>query len=119
MINKKLKRTRRAKSTKSRIKKIGGNRLLIHRTPKHIYAQLLDQNNNVLTASSTLEAEVKKQIKNGGNLEAAKVVGKDVATKIKKLGLDKHHLSFDRNGFKYHGRVAALATSAREVGLKF
>jgi large subunit ribosomal protein L18 len=90
----------------------------VHRTPCHIYAQIIDKSGGkVLASASTLEADVRGQIKHGGNVEAAKLVGKRIAEKAKNAGITR--VAFDRSGFKYHGRVKALADAARENGLDF
>jgi large subunit ribosomal protein L18 len=111
-------RTRRARRLRRHILELAQVRLTVHRTPRHIYAQVLDQTGSrVLAAASTLEKELRAQIKNGGNVEAAKLVGKRIADKAKAAGVTK--VAFDRSGFKYHGRVKALADAARENGLEF
>jgi large subunit ribosomal protein L18 len=93
-------------------------RLAVFRSSKHIYAQVInDTNSTTLAAASTLDAEVKGQAAYGGNKAAATVVGKVVAERAKKAGIDK--VCFDRRSYKYHGRVQALADAAREAGLKF
>lgn len=93
-------------------------RLAVYRSTKHIYAQLIDDENHVTLASaSTNDKELKSEVKNGGNVEAAKVVGEAIAKKAKKAGIEC--VVFDRGGFLYHGRVAALAEAAREAGLMF
>jgi large subunit ribosomal protein L18 len=93
-------------------------RLCVHRTSKHIRAQVVDdQTGRTLASASSLDAEVKKGIKGGGNIAAAKVVGKAIAERAKKKGVDK--VVYDRGGYQYHGRVKALAEAAREAGLKF
>ena len=90
----------------------------MHRTPRHIYAQIIDKTGGkVLASASTLEADVRGQIKHGGNVEAAKLIGKRIAEKAKSAGIAR--VAFDRSGFKYHGRVKALADAARENGLDF
>ena len=92
--------------------------LSIHRTPRHIYSQVIAADGDTIIASaSTLEAEVRKGVKNGGNVEAAAIVGARIAEKAKTAGVDT--VAFDRSGFRYHGRVKALADAAREAGLKF
>ena len=113
---KRLKRHRRIR------KKIFGTgvrpRLCVYKSLKHIYAQLIDdESQRVITGVSTLTPGVRENIKNGGNKEAAKLVGKMIAGKALALGIKK--VVFDRNGFKYHGRIKALADSAREAGLTF
>ena len=93
-------------------------RLAVHRTNQHIYAQVISGDGaKVLAAASTAEKEVRTQIANGGNKSAATQVGKRIAEKAKKLGIER--VAFDRSGFKFHGRVKALAEAAREGGLKF
>jgi len=117
-LNKKDNRLRRARRGRSKIRELEVNRLSVHRTPQHIYAQVLGADGGtVLAAASTLEAEVRKGIKNGGNVEAAAIVGARIAEKAKAAGIDT--VAFDRSGFRYHGRVKALADAAREAGLKF
>jgi large subunit ribosomal protein L18 len=93
-------------------------RLAVHRSNCHIYAQLIDgTGGKVLTSASTLEPEIREQLPNGGTIDAATLVGKRVAEKARSLGIES--VAFDRSGFKYHGRVKALADAARENGLKF
>ena len=116
--DKKISRLRRARRGRAKIAELEANRLTIHRTPRHIYAQVIAPGGgNVIAAASTLEAEVRKGIKNGGNVEAAAIVGARIAEKAKAAGIDT--VAFDRSGFRYHGRVKALADAAREAGLKF
>ena len=110
-------RMRRAKKTRSRIKKLNTPRLSVHRTPRHIYAQIIISGGKVVASASTLNDEVKKECSYGGNIKAATIVGKVIALKAKESGINK--VSFDRSGFKYHGRVKALADGARENGLEF
>ncbi len=117
-MNKKQTRIRRARRTRAKIRELGVPRLTVHRTPRHIYAQVIGAvGNQILASASTLEAEVRKGIKNGGNVEAAAIVGARIAEKAKAVGIDT--VAFDRSGFRYHGRVKALADAAREAGLKF
>ena len=117
-LDKKQNRLRRARRGRSKIRELKANRLSIHRTPQHIYAQVIGSDGSkVLASASTLEAEVRKGIKNGGNVEAAAIVGERIAEKAKAVGIDT--VAFDRSGFRYHGRVQALADAAREAGLKF
>jgi large subunit ribosomal protein L18 len=93
-------------------------RLTVHRSNSHIYAQIIDASGGrVLTSASTLESELRGQLKHGGNIAAAAAVGKRIAEKAKGLGIER--VAFDRAGFRYHGRVKALADAAREGGLKF
>ena len=117
MNEKKLARTRRSKQTRRKIAELGAVRLLVHRSNTHMYAQVIDAEAKVLATASTMEPEVRKQVANGGNIKAATVIGKRIAERAKEKGIDA--VSFDRSGFKYHGRVKALADAAREAGLKF
>jgi len=111
-------RQRRARKTRAIIAGQSTDRLTVHRTNLHIYAQVIDAaGEKVLASASTLEAEVRKKVKNGGNVEAATVIGKRIAEKAKKAGVTK--VAFDRSGNKYHGRIQALAEAARENGLTF
>jgi large subunit ribosomal protein L18 len=117
-LDKKQNRLRRARRARAKIRELKANRLSVHRTPRHIYAQILGaEEGQVLASASTLEAEVRKGMKNGGNVEAAAIVGARIAEKAKAAGIDT--VAFDRSGFRYHGRVKALADAAREAGLKF
>ena len=118
MNTKTQKRERRAQRVRKKIFAVQAARLCVHRTSQHIYAQIIDKSGDrVLASASTLEAEVRKEIKHGGNITAAKLIGKRIAEKAKASGVTK--IAFDRSGFKYHGRVKALADSARENGLEF
>ena len=118
MNSKTDKRERRAARVRRRISALDIERLCVHRTPRHIYAQIIDKTGGrVLTSASTLEAEVRGNIKFGGNVEAAKLIGKRIAEKAKTAGITR--VAFDRAGFRYHGRVKALADAARENGLEF
>jgi len=117
-MNKKSSRLRRAKQTRKHIREIGGMRLSVHRTPRHIYAQVMSvDGSRVLAAASTVEKELRESLAHGGNITAAAVVGKLVAERAVKAGVET--AAFDRSGFKYHGRIKALADAAREHGLKF
>ncbi len=117
-MKKKETRQRRAQKTRARIRLQGVNRLCVHRTPRHIYAQVIaPDGGHVVASASTLDAEVKQQIKYAGNVAAASVVGKAIADRAKKAGVNK--VAFDRSGFKFHGRVKALADAARENGMEF
>ncbi len=117
-MGKKSSRLRRAIKTRARIRKLGVCRLTVHRTPRHIYAQILSADGAaVLASASTLQAGVRWVIKNTGNIEAAAQVGKTVADKASAIGVKI--VAFDRSGFQYHGRVKALADAAREAGLQF
>jgi large subunit ribosomal protein L18 len=117
-MDKKIRRLRRARKTRAKIAELGAIRLCVNRSNTHIYAQLIDATaSRVLTSASSLEKEVRAQIKNGGNVEAAKLIGQRIAERAKQIGVEK--VSFDRSGFAYHGRVKALAEAAREHGLQF
>ena len=112
------KRDRRAERIRRRIRGIHASRLCVHRTGQHIYAQVIDASGGkVLAAASTLEAEMRQALKSGGNVEAAKAIGKRIAERAVKAGVKQ--VAFDRSGYKYHGRVKALADAARENGLEF
>ena len=117
-MEKKIARLRRAKSTRSHIRILGVPRLSVLRTGQHIYAQLFTADGSkVLAAASTLEVGVKDGLKGTKNLEAAAKVGRTIAEKAKAAGVDK--VAFDRSGYRYHGRIKALADAAREGGLQF
>lgn len=116
-MDKKASRLRRALRTRKHYQELGATRLVVNRTPRHIYAQVISADAQVLAAASTVEKEVASQLKSTGNVEAAKLVGKVIAERAVEKGVTS--LSFDRSGFKYHGRVAALADAAREAGLQF
>ena len=116
MIDKKVSRQRRAKRARMKIREQGVTRLCVNRTPRHIYAQIITgDGDDVVASASTLE----KDLRSGstGNIDAASVVGKLVAERAVAAGVTS--VAFDRNGFKYHGRVKALADAAREAGLEF
>ena len=117
-MNKKEARVRRARKTRVRIAEQRATRLTVGRSNSHIYAQLIaPEGDKVLASASTLEADVRKDVPNGGNKAAATLVGKRIAERAKALGIDA--VAFDRAGFRFHGRVKALADAAREGGLKF
>ena len=117
-MDKNIRRLRRARKTRAKIAELAVARLCIHRTNSHIYAQIIDATGGrVVTSASTVEKEVSGQIKNGGNIEAAKLVGQRIAEKAKQAGVTT--VAFDRAGNAYHGRVKALAEAAREHGLSF
>lgn len=119
-MDKNLSRMRRAKQTRARIKDQLATRLAIHRTNTHIYANVISgDGSKVLASASTVEADVRKALdgKTGGNVGAAAIVGKRIAEKAMQAGITE--VAFDRAGFRYHGRVKALAEAAREAGLKF
>ncbi|MDL2283780.1 50S ribosomal protein L18 [Oxalobacter sp. OttesenSCG-928-P03] len=120
-MNKKQSRLRRGRQTRAKIAVLGANRLSVHRTNMHIYANVIAPDASILASASTLESEVRQQLGGksgaGGNVAAAALVGKRVAEKALKAGVTE--VAFDRSGFRYHGRVKALAEAAREAGLKF
>ena len=117
-ITKKERRQRRATKTRAKIRELGVARLTVHRTPRHMYAQLFDASGGqVLAAASTVQDAVAKDLKGTGNVEAAKAVGRAIAERAKAAGVTR--VAFDRSGFQYHGRVKALADAAREAGLEF
>ncbi|MBS0319009.1 MAG: 50S ribosomal protein L18 [Proteobacteria bacterium] len=117
-MNKRQARVRRARKTRVRIAEQRATRLVVGRSNSHIYAQIIaPEGNKVLASASTLEADVRKDVKNGGNKAAATLVGKRIAEKAKAIGVEA--VAFDRAGFRFHGRVKALADAAREGGLKF
>jgi large subunit ribosomal protein L18 len=117
-MNKKVSRLRRALKLRSNIKRLGSNRLSVHRTSKHIYAQIISEDGTkTIVSASTTQSEIKSAVKSTGNIESAVLVGKLVADKAIAAGVTE--VTFDRSGFKYHGRVKALADAAREAGLKF
>ncbi len=118
MSAKNLSRLRRAKQTRIRIRDVGAVRLTVHRTNTHIYAQLTSAaGDKVIASASTLEKSIRGQLKNGGNRKAAELIGQRIAQKAKEKGIEA--VAFDRAGYKYHGRIKALADAARAGGLKF
>ena len=117
-MNKNIARLRRAKSTRCHIRDLGVARLSVLRTGQHLYAQIFTADGSrVLAAASTVQADVKEGLKNGKNSEAAAKVGKVIAERAKAAGIEK--VAFDRSGYRYHGRIKALADAAREGGLQF
>ena len=117
-MNKKDQRLRRAKRGRMKSKELESVRLSIHRTPRHIYAQIISSTGaSVIASASTLDKQIKDKLKSTGNIEAAQLVGKLVAQRAIDAGISE--VAFDRSGFKYHGRVKALADAAREGGLQF
>ena len=117
-MDKKETRLRRARRARARIKTLGANRLCVHRTPRHIYAQVIaPEGDRVLASASTLDGDVRKDVEKTGGATAAAAVGKLVAERARAAGITR--VAFDRSGFKYHGRVKALADAARESGLEF
>ena len=122
MLNKKETRLRRARATRARIALNRAHRLTVHRSNLHIYAAVISpEGDRVLVSASTLEQEVRNELSaakgNGGNVAAAKLIGARIARKAAAAGIAE--VAFDRSGFRYHGRVKALADAAREAGLKF
>jgi large subunit ribosomal protein L18 len=117
-MEKKTARLRRAKSTRARIRELGVPRLSVLRTGQHVYAQLFSADGSkVLAAANTTQADVRDGLKNGRNSDAAARVGKAIAEKARAAGIDK--FAFDRSGYRFHGRIKALAEAAREGGLQF
>lgn len=117
-MDKKTSRLRRAVATRKKIAELRVHRLAVHRTNLHIYANIISpEGDRILVSASSMEPEVRKQFANGGNAAAAAIIGKRVAEKAKEAGIET--VAFDRSGFRYHGRVKALADAAREAGLKF
>jgi large subunit ribosomal protein L18 len=118
MYEKKVERIRRAKSTRAKIAELKAVRLTVFRSNSHIYAQVIDASGSkVIASASTSEKEMRTANPKGGSAAAAAVVGKRIAERAKQAGVEK--VAFDRSGYKYHGRVKALAEAAREAGLKF
>ena len=118
ILSKKERRRRRAVKTREHIRNLGIARLTVHRTPRHIYAQVIDvAGAKVIASASTLQEAVRAGLKGTGNVEAAKAVGRAIAERTRAAGVTR--VAFDRAGFQYHGRVKALAEAAREAGLEF
>ena len=117
-MDKKIARLRRAKSTRAHIRELGVPRLSVLRTGQHVYAQVFSADGSkVLAAASPTQADVRDGLKNGKNADAAAKVGRAIAEKAKAAGVEK--VAFDRSGYRYHGRIKALADAAREGGLQF
>ncbi|AEX99931.1 50S ribosomal protein L18 [Oceanimonas pelagia] len=117
-MDKKAARIRRATKARKKMLELGATRLVVHRTPRHIYAQVIAPNSTaVLASASTVEKSVREQVKYTGNIDAAALIGKIIAERALEKGVKE--VAFDRSGFQYHGRVAALAAAAREAGLQF
>lgn len=115
---KKTQRLRRAARSRAKMHELGVNRLVVNRTPRHIYAQVISgENGTVLASASTVEKAVASEVGKTGNVDAAKHIGTLVAERALEAGVKQ--VAFDRSGFKYHGRVQALADAAREKGLQF
>jgi large subunit ribosomal protein L18 len=118
MIDKNPARLRRARQTRHKIRELGAVRLTVHRTNMHIYAQITSAaGDKVLASASSVEKDLRTSLKGGGNRKAAEVVGQRIAEKAKAAGIER--VAFDRAGYRYHGRVRALAEAARAGGLKF
>jgi len=117
MSNKKDTRLRRARRTRAKIRELGAARLSVHRTARHIYAQVISPDGGkVLASASTVNSGIAQGLKFTGNSEAAAAVGKAVAERAREAGVSR--VAFDRSGFRYHGRIKALADAARENGLE-
>ena len=118
-MDKKSSRQRRARRARAKIKELGVHRLSVHRTPRHIYAQVITPGGDeVVCCASTLDKEVRADVGSStGNITAASAVGKAIAERAVTAGVTQ--VAFDRSGFQYHGRVKALAEAAREAGLEF
>jgi large subunit ribosomal protein L18 len=116
-MDKREQRQRRAKRARCKIRELSAVRLSVYRSLNNIYAQLIAPDSKVLAIASTLEKDVRGKFKHCGNKKAAEAVGKLIAERAKKAGIKK--VAFDRSGYKYHGRVMALANAARESGLEF
>lgn len=117
-MDKNAARLRRATKARKKMQELGATRLVVHRTPRHIYAQIIAASGAVvLAAASTVEKAIAEQVKYTGNAEAAAAVGKAIAERAIANGVTT--VAFDRSGFQYHGRVAALAAAARDAGLQF
>jgi large subunit ribosomal protein L18 len=118
MIEKKQSRLRRSRRTRAKIAELKVVRLTVNRSNTHIYAQVIDATGGkVLASASSADKSVRGELKNGGNIQAATMVGKLIAEKAKQAGVEA--VAFDRSGYRFHGRVKALAEAAREAGLKF
>jgi len=117
-MEKKTARLRRAKKTRAHIRRLGMPRLTVHRSGRHIYAQVISaEGGSVIAAASTVQKDLRGDLSSTSNKDAAKAVGKAVAEKAVAAGVSD--VAFDRSGYRYHGRVAELADAAREGGLKF
>ena len=118
MSDKRIARLRRARQTRIRIRENEAVRLTVHRSNEHIYAQITSPGGDkVLATASSVEKDVRGQLKSGGSRKVAELVGQRIAAKAKEKGIDT--VAFDRAGYKYHGRIKALAEAARSGGLKF
>jgi len=118
MHAKRTARTRRGRRFRAKAQELGAHRLCVNRTPRHIYAQLIAPDGvETLASASTVEPQIRDEVTYGGNVKAAAVVGRLIAERAKAKGVNR--VAFDRSGFKYHGRIQALADAARENGLEF
>ena len=118
MVNKEQSRIRRSRKTRAKIAELGRTRLTVYRSNLNIYAQVIDgATNKVLASASTVEADMRKKLKKTSDIAAAAEIGKRITEKAKKAGIED--VAFDRSGYRYHGRIKALADAARENGLKF
>nr|VFK57513.1 MAG: large subunit ribosomal protein L18 [Candidatus Kentron sp. TUN] len=116
-MDKKSARLRRSRRTRGKLRELGIHRLCVHRTPRNIYAQVIAPVDNCIVASvSTLDREMKRQVPNGGNIDAAVVVGRRIGEMAMAAGVVQ--VGFDRSGFRYHGRIKALAEAVRSSGIK-
>ncbi|MGP1928816.1 MAG: 50S ribosomal protein L18 [Arsenophonus sp. NC-WZS1-MAG3] len=117
-MDKKIARIRRASRARHKLHELGATRLVVHRSHRHIYAQVIAlKGSKTLVVASTIEKEINEQLKYTGNKEAAAVVGKLIAERALEKGIKE--VAFDRSGFRYHGRVQSLADAARKAGLQF
>jgi large subunit ribosomal protein L18 len=116
-MEKRVNRLKRALRGRAKLRELKVMRLSVHRTPRHIYAQVLDTESRVVATASTVQKDVAQGLKATGNVEAAKAVGRAIAERAAAKGIKR--VAFDRSGFKFHGRVKALADAAREHGLEF
>ena len=117
-MDKKNARLRRAKRTRLKLRELNQVRLCVHKTSQHTYAQVITgAGNEVIVSASTLDKSIKENCTHGGNVAAAVLVGQAIAKRAVEKGVTS--VAFDRSGFKYHGRIKALADAARESGLKF
>jgi large subunit ribosomal protein L18 len=118
MSDKRIARLRRARQTRIRIRENGAARLTVHRSNEHIYAQITTpEGDKVIASASSVEKDVRGQLKHGSTRKAAELVGQRIAAKAKEKGIES--VAFDRAGYRYHGRIKALADAARSGGLKF
>ena len=117
MNTKKESRLRRARRSRAKIRELRVPRLTVHRSGRHLYAQVIDPDGKVMATASTLQSSVSDGLKSTKNKDAATAVGKAIAEKAKEAGLER--VAFDRSGFLYHGRIKAIADAAREGGLTF